>query len=685
MKKHVFFTLLSVCLLGFSGQADAQSKADCFKMQSTNGLKEIPVEKLFTGERGANVLKIFDGIDALYGLSVTMDVTRLSDNFLVRILLEDADGHKHLVAESYKEIATVEKKLQFSDYCEETALLGGVKPIALHIITDNVVVNLNSIRVSIGEKREQKSGTNISEKQVANLRKQQVEAKVFLINIYNETNNKLWRAGVTAESLLPFDIKMRVEGSTYLGNTHGIEYYVSGIFSVGQDENQSAYLDPPGYEYPQDHIDEFDWTNRHGINWMNAVKDQGNSGFCSGFSTASVLEAMTNLYFNKKMSIDLSPSQLMLCSDLPVEISSNNPYLVGADVKDIIEYAVGNDVVDAISYPFIDDLNDNCRLDSIMPNYTVRPSGYTSLRDSTEAQIMRWLTHNGPLISGCITDYLKHAMALVGFKRIQIGDTICYSNVNYEPYEFHIVNDNDTDYINHICWKFQNSHGINPNGSIRSPYIYMLFNNRSQMVGPYAFNTPITVTDFRNGSQIIVPETEIVCEDKDGDGFYNWGIGQRPSHCSEYALSKPDGEDVAPLLGPIDSENNIMCLDPDRNDTVFVENFLEMVEMDDHIVHCYSHFLLENGETAHTPCPIYFHNGAKIIVQSGCTLSIDGHILYNADVVMESGSRLVINNGGRLILPNGKTFSPPLGAIVEIHEGSIEPFISHFPYQDISF
>ena len=49
---------------------------------------------------------------------------------------------------------------------------------------------------------------------------------------------------------------------------------------------------------------------------------------------------------------------------------------------------------------------------------------------------------------------------------------------------------------------------------------------------------------------------------------------------------------------------------------------------------------------------------------------------------MEPGSRLVIDGGSRVILRRGTSFNPPQGAIVEIRNGSIEPYSEAFPPND---
>ena len=147
MKNFVIYTLISFGLLSLSDTIDAQCKSICFKIQSSQQGNVIPVERTFSYGKKDYMLRIFDGIEVAYGLSVSMDVVRQSEDFLVRILLEDNKGKNHLVAESYKEIAPAEESIQLVDFCEETALLEGIKPICMHIILNNAEVTLHSVKV----------------------------------------------------------------------------------------------------------------------------------------------------------------------------------------------------------------------------------------------------------------------------------------------------------------------------------------------------------------------------------------------------------------------------------------------------------------------------------------------------------------------------------------------------------
>ena len=83
--------------------------------------------------------------------------------------------------------------------------------------------------------------------------------------------------------------------------TGGVEYYADGIFEIGDIEDTVI---PRSGTSSLSFVDNFDWRNIHGKNWITSNKHQGDSGFCSAFTAIGTVEALTRLYFNQLIDID---------------------------------------------------------------------------------------------------------------------------------------------------------------------------------------------------------------------------------------------------------------------------------------------------------------------------------------------------------------------------------------------
>ena len=79
----------------------------------------------------------------------------------------------------------------------------------------------------------------------------------------------------------------------------------------------------------------------------------------------------------------------------------------------------------------------------------------------------------------------------------------------------------------------------------------------------YSLFGPVSSPDFN--------ETDISCTDNDGDGFYCWGIGPKPSHCPE-CHDQADGDDSNPCIGPMDEFGNLIYFTPtpEAKDTIIL-------------------------------------------------------------------------------------------------------------------
>lgn len=68
---------------------------------------------------------------------------------------------------------------------------------------------------------------------------------------------------------------------------------------------------------------------------MTPVKDQGQSCYCSAFAAVSCVEALSNLYYNKKLDLDLSEQEAACCNEY---VQSRDPYTGGMSIDAPLDY-----------------------------------------------------------------------------------------------------------------------------------------------------------------------------------------------------------------------------------------------------------------------------------------------------------------------------------------------------------
>jgi C1A family cysteine protease len=134
------------------------------------------------------------------------------------------------------------------------------------------------------------------------------ERMIQKINNYNKANNLRWTAGKTGVSGYTYSQKKMLLGTKRLPNLAGFEYYKGGIFEIEPPKPSTQPQTFSASKLPSS----FDWRNRHGKNWMTEVKQQS-CGDCGFFATVGAIEAVTNLYFNQQLNLDLSEEYLMSC------------------------------------------------------------------------------------------------------------------------------------------------------------------------------------------------------------------------------------------------------------------------------------------------------------------------------------------------------------------------------------
>ena len=590
----------------------------------------------------SDTLDISD-VDAIMGLSVSGQVVKSSPEYLVRIVLTDKEGHEHLVMEFYEEICS-DSIFSISDYCEETALLDGITPRKLMVYLKDATLRLDRMSLSSSNKR------NLSSLEIKTMREElkhsQSQSTIDKINAYNRSHNRLWLAGETPLSKLDYETRRRVSGVEY----SGWEYYADGIFEVGHTPLQHVRDTPLPY------VPDFDWRNRHGINWMTPVQYQSASSFCTAFAAVSCVEAVSNLYYNKKLDLDLSEQELASCSDsFPHNLIQELP------VFKVFNYFINHGVCDEESYPF-DPFTYvvPCKSDTLSPVENIRISGKSWLL-TNEQTAKSELIFNGPLFATLLkTDTTGHAMTLVGYHTIKLGDTICNVTTQYiNPHEWCIINDSEDDRIGQTYWVFKDHYPYSGYG--QSSYRYLLFHKgiNSNLHDLVKIQLPIIAQNLS--------DSDIVWEDRDGDGYFNWGLSaSKPSTVPSWVHWKEDGDDTDPTKGKLDSLG--FCEDITiANDTtdIYYSGYMHDGYID-------KHMKIRNGAVYSLYGSNMCQRGASITVEANSTLIIEGRCnLRNVIIHLRPQSHLIVRDGGKVYLHKDHSLEIPLGATCDIPNGAI--------------
>lgn len=248
-------------------------------------------------------------------------------------------------------------------------------------------------------------------------------------------------------------------------------------------------------------------------------------------------------------------------------------------------------------------------------------------------------------------------MLLVGYDTIRHEDIIrILNNSGLQPPS------NVDSYIGRTYWIYKNSWGENED---IGGYQHIIFENGSSS-GPNHF--------MRRNYRIMGPITsnlksvqDVICEDADGDGYFFWGIGPKPSHCPSWVPNEPDGDDSDYDYGPMDAYGHLLNLHGLISQSVIITGNTTYSQPQ----YNYGLTVLVPNSTLTVTSQFTLYDGVYIIVPNGSTLIVDGGSINNADIRLQNGGKLIIRNGGTINMAEGLDFSAPIGAIVEISEGSI--------------
>lgn len=552
-----------------------------------------------------------------------------SNSGYVRILLSDDYGYDLLVYESSPLVA-INGVDNFSKESMETVDISSR-------------LTLTKVRVEIKNAELRNLSVDVSAITPSRNQQQIRTDRIDLINSNLRNQNALWVAGETSVSEMSFEEKKGLFGGS-VPDLQGIEYYVGGIFEV-MDENSIQSNPTNTTSRSSTVVSKFDWRNRHGRDWNTSVKNQGGCGSCWAFGAIGAVEGLVNLYYNRKIDLDLSEQQMVSCT-----AGSCSGGTGGG--SQALQYIIVSGVVNETCFPYSasDGLcssicNNPTENIKIVGMQTFTPSSYSD----PITELKKLIIQKG-ILSGRISAW-SHTMTLVGFGTVQAGD-IVYNGTS-GGYNTPITIGVNDSRIGQTYWIFKNSWGSwwGSDGG----YLYAI-SDINQLVNTRIALPPITSLNYT--------DADIVCEDRDGDGYYFWGIGPKPAHCPSCAPNEPDGDDSNPNLGPMDEYGYCAEIVP------LVESIITSQTWNEDRPIC-RNISIEAGATLTITATATALSDYTITIQNGGKIILSGGIIDNANIIAKSGSQLEITNNGKILLGSYDNLDIQLGAVMDYTYGEI--------------
>ncbi len=573
----------------------------------------ITIEEQFTSTQ---TIYPFESNQILYGLHANGQFALNTDTSYVRIVLVGRDQQEWLVYET-NSLLSSQNNTTFTSDCFETCYLNGMVGDALKIVISNASLTLESLEI-FTTYVENASVLQVNAKNAKDL------ANAAIINERNDTQKISWEAGITSFTQLFYQDKKKLFSRPELPFLSGFDYYLGGYFSI------LPY--PPIPIATNDIVTNFDWRKRHlanifgtpyyggdgigsGSGWI-PPRWQGQSGAtCYTFGPVYALQAITNLFFNQHLDINLAEQNVISClNDGHTCHTGGNTYSAG-------QYIKNNGVVNEECFPLAacppgsiaplcsEICNDPYEL--IKPTGTIQFGANDSEKDLKERVIL-----NGP--SAVVIWPWGHAMSMVGFGQVKAGDLIMDGNHSHTGIQRYVEADSPD--IGKTYWIFEQSWGDWLPGN--TPYITVVADISSFLYtwdpsypGTFNFTNPITSLNHQ--------ASEIPCYDRDGDGYYWWGIGPKSCNCPQNAPDIEDCNDWDANVGPYGSKYECTPICTFTNSPLHIYNYT-LINYDKHFI---NDIIVEPNATLEVQSVVSFVSEARIIVKPGATLKINGGTL----------------------------------------------------------
>jgi len=576
---------------------------------------------------------------------------------IARVTLIDKNDNEYLIYENSYFMADTDYVELNNEYFE-TGYLGQKIPKSIEIFTSDASIYIDGLNYNKQLDSTYSKITNIKSKLLENKHTNNISK----INSYIKKNNQKWIAGETPFSKLTYQDKKHYFGDT-VPNLYGAEYYRGGLFELPDNTSTSSGTTSSSSSiYGTNTEADFDWRNRHGMNWNSPVKDQGGCNSCYIFGTVGAIEGLVNLYYNRLINLDLSEQNLLSCTN---GSQSNCSY--GGVPRTPVRYIISHGVVNetCFSYSATDETCSNV-CDS--PTERIKISNYQVFNygnySAPVTLLKKFIVSDGILIAS-ICDW-KHCMALVGFGTVKAG-TVYYPGDSLLGYTTPITIQPGDSRIGKTFWIFKNSWG---GAWGMSGYLYLIA-NMNEFSGAYSDIIPMSPVASLNYA-----ESDRVCVDMDGDGYYNWGIGTKPATCPDCAPLLEDGNDADATTGPINEIGTPIL--PFTPITQAVTNVTSSTTWSRTTMVCSDLDIKNNSTLTVSSIPILMQASHTIYVESGSTLTINGGKTSLAGIEVKAGGTLNLINSGVIELVNPASLTIDLGGVFNQSTGSLVNIVNPF-------